>query len=120
MSSWKVTPDLLNWQWNQYQKGHHSRPNLMIHALTFVWVGAGVVLAGLGVLSGQWAWVGLGLMLYLGAMVAQGIGHQMEKKAPQSFLSPLDYIARFTLENWVTFPRFLLSGGFAKAWRSHN
>jgi hypothetical protein len=118
MAGWKVTPDLLNWQWSHYQAGHQSRPALMVHALTFVWVGGGIVLAGLGILSSQGAWVGLGLMLYLGAMAAQGVAHSFEKKRPEPFLSPLDFVVRFTLENLITFPRFLLSGGFAKAWRS--
>lgn len=120
MANWRVTPDVLNWQWKIYQQGHFSRPNLMIHALTFVWVGGGIVLAGLGVLSGQWVWVGLGLALYFGALIAQGVGHSLEKKRPHPYLSPVDFVVRFTLENLITFPRFLLSGGFAQAWRAHG
>lgn len=118
MAGWKVTPDLLNWQWNHYAAGHRSKHGLMIHALTFVWVGAGIVLTALGLLSRQGEWMLLGLLLYFGAMGAQAIAHSFEKKRPEPFLSPLDFVARFTLENLVTFPRFLITGGFAKAWRA--
>jgi hypothetical protein len=27
-------------------------------------------------------------------------------------------IARLLVEQWITFPRFVVSGGFARAWRS--
>mgnify|MGYP001562215664 FL=1 len=114
----KFTPDLFNWQWTQYPASHTVRANLMIHALTFVWVGGGVVLAGLGALSQQWSWLGMGLTLYGAAILAQELGHSFEEKRQAPFLSPLDFFARFTAENLVTFPRFLLSGAFAATWRS--
>lgn len=33
------------------------------------------------------------------------------------FRSPFDVLARLVVEPWVTFPRFVLSGGFVRAWR---
>jgi hypothetical protein len=33
------------------------------------------------------------------------------------FEGPLDVLSRIVLEQWITFPRFVLSGSFARAWR---
>jgi hypothetical protein len=51
-------------------------------------------------------------------MAVQGRGHRLEKNAPVPFRGPLDVLARIFVEQWVTFPRFVLSGGFARAWRA--
>jgi hypothetical protein len=41
----------------------------------------------------------------------QGRGHRREREAPAPFAGPGDFLARFLAEQWVTFPRFVLSGG---------
>jgi len=53
----------------------------------------------------------------LAAVASQGRGHAMEAARPVAFRGPADFVARFFVEQWVTFPRFVLSGGFAQAWR---
>ena len=50
-------------------------------------------------------------------LVVQGRGHRLEVKPPLLFLSRGDFAARLFVEQWVTFPRYVLSGGFARAWR---
>ena len=57
-----------------------------------------------------------GLALVLGAIVAQARGHRLEREAPQPFRSPVDALVRLAVEQFVTFPRFVLRGGFAHAW----
>jgi hypothetical protein len=44
--------------------------------------------------------------------------HRFEPEPPAPFRSRLDFAARLFSEQWVTFPRFVLSGGFARAWRA--
>ena len=51
------------------------------------------------------------------AVAAQGRGHKIEARPPAPFRSPLDVVARLLVEQLITFPRFVLSGGFARAWR---
>ena len=58
-----------------------------------------------------------GLVAMAVAMALQGKGHRLEQEPPARFRSPLDVIARIFAEQLVTFPRFVLSGGFARAWR---
>jgi len=49
-------------------------------------------------------------------VVAQGRGHKLETTAPAPFRGPADVAARLFVEQWITFPRFVFSGQFARAW----
>jgi hypothetical protein len=46
------------------------------------------------------------------ALVAQGRGHRLEREAPEPFKGAGDFVSRFIAEQWVTFPRFVLSGAW--------
>jgi hypothetical protein len=49
-------------------------------------------------------------------LILQGRGHKGEPRPPIRFSSPFNFVARFFLEQWINLPRFLLSGGFTRAW----
>ena len=100
---------LLRWQWSLYPDGHRDRRNLALHAATVPMFLAGTCALVVHPLAGG------GLML--AALIAQGRSHKLEKTAPVPFLGPFDVVKRFVVEQWITFPRFVLSGAFAKAWR---
>jgi hypothetical protein len=51
-------------------------------------------------------------------IAAQGRGHKGEATRPVPFRGPLDVVARLFVEQWLTFPRYVLSGGFAQAWQA--
>jgi len=111
-------------QWNNYRNVHHSRKNLLIHALTVpvfmagtLSVGAGIVLAIVGkasALGAAGAIVG-GLFAMVFAIGMQGVGHKSEEQPPEPFAGPKDVFARLFAEQWITFPRYVLSGQFARA-----
>jgi hypothetical protein len=105
---------LVRWQWSFYEANHRTRKNLLIHLFTAPLFPSGNVLlvTGAARLSLVTAGVGLGMMLV--ALAAQGAGHKSETSPPVPFRSPLDFVARFFVEQWVNLPRFLLGGG----WRS--
>jgi len=110
---------LLSWQWSQYTEAHQDRTNLALHALTapvFMLGSALVVTAPFS--SAPYVALAAGTGAALVALIAQGRGHRGESTTPAAFRSPLDFVLRFVAEQWVTFPRFVLSGGFARAWRS--
>jgi hypothetical protein len=50
------------------------------------------------------------------AILLQGRGHAIEVTRPVPFEGPLDVVARLFAEQWVTFPRYVLSGGLGRAW----
>ena len=108
--------DLVNWQWGLYSDVHSTRQNLLIHVLTVPVFQAGtLVLATTPVLG----WTGLaGLALMIAAIAAQGRGHRTETKPSVPFTGAGDFVSRFMVEQWINFPRYVLSGEFRRAWRS--
>jgi hypothetical protein len=108
---------LLRWQWSLYADGHHDRRNLLVHAGTNPLFLAGTCALATSPLTGV-AFAVAGPLAMIAVMAAQGRGHKLEQQAPLPFRGPGDLIARFFAEQWVTFPRFVLSGGFAAAWRA--
>ena len=107
---------LIAWQFRHYSEFHAARRNLVLHVLTVPLFQAGTLLLLTGWRSVWWLpLVGIGLMVT--AVAAQGRGHALEKNPPVPFNGPLDAPARIFLEQWLNFPRFVLSGGFSKAWR---
>ena len=108
---------LLSWQWATYPSAHTTRINLLIHivAVPFFQLGT-IALVGALVMGPLYAVFGLALMV--GAMAAQGRGHALEPQPPARFRGPGDVFARIMAEQWIAFPRFIVSGGFARAWRA--
>ena len=112
-----IRPNLLAWQWSDYVAKHRDRSNLLIHIVAVpLFQLATLVLAG--------ALVGRSLRLAMAAVVAmlaalvlQGRGHGREAEAPTPFDGAADFVSRFVVEQWVTFPRFVLSGAWADSLR---
>lgn len=109
---------LLAWQWAHYPGGHADRTNLLVHALTVPLFWSGLATLALAPLSGAPLGALAGLALMVVAIAAQGRTHRRERVAPLPFRGPLDVLARIVVEQLVTFPRFVVSGGFARAWRA--
>ncbi len=62
-------------------------------------------------------WLALGGMALTSVAIGlQGRGHRFESMRPAPFTGPLSAIARIWGEQWITFPRFVFSGGFLRAW----
>lgn len=104
----------LAWQYRHYPEFHGSRTNLIIHLITVPIFQLGTLLLT-GPLWGAWwlALVGVGMMVT--AMAAQGRGHGIEKNPPVPFAGPLDVLVRIFAEQWIAWPRWMISGGFADA-----
>ena len=67
--------------------------------------------------TGRWVAAGAWLLLMAVSFAAQGLGHAREANPAEPFTGPLNAIGRVFLEQWVTFPRYVLSGGWARALR---
>jgi len=106
----------MEWQWEQYPKAYRDRRNLLIHAATVPLFAAGVLLIVAAPWLGLWALVGGAALLPL-VMSMQGRGHCLESAAPVPFAGPFDVMSRIFVEQLITFPRFVLSGEFVRAWR---
>ena len=110
-------PDgLLGWQHRLYPDNHTLRSTLLVHvvAVPLFWIGC-VSLVAAPFTSPWVALGGVGLVL---ALALEGRAHKKEPNAPIPFRGPGDFVARFFVEQWITFPRWVLNGGFGRAWRS--
>ena len=110
--------ELVRWQRDGYPRYHRSRGNLLIHvaAVPIFLLGSVGLLASAVRLS--WELGAASLVGMVASMAAQGHGHRLEAVPPEPFTGPANALARIVLEQWVTFPRFLLSGGWSLAYRA--
>ena len=103
-----MVPKTLRTQWRDYPGVHANKVNLAVH-LVFVpvfMVGTVMFVTGLCTLS--IAAAAAGLLAMAAAMAAQGWGHGKEAVRPAGFASPVNALTRILLEQWVTFPGYVL------------
>jgi len=112
-----MRPNLLRWQYDAYHDYHADRVNLLIHIVAvpaFVaclgWLVAGVVAL-------RWTHAVTALVGASVAFAVQGIGHTREASPSIPFDGAADAGSRILAEQLITFPRFVLGGGFAAALR---
>ena len=110
---------LLAWQWSLYPGGHTTRTNLLIHILTVPLFQLGTLSLLISPVRGL-VFAIAGLLLMVMVMAAQGRGHVSEPQRPAPFRGPGDVLARIMTEQWIIFPRFLFSGGWARAWKAQT
>ena len=109
-----VRPRLLEWQWSDYSAKHQDRTNLRLHIFAVPLFEIAVITLIVGLATGSGLTVGLALIGMVLAVVIQGRGHRREREAPTPFAGPIDFVSRFFVEQWITFPRFVLSGGWSR------
>ncbi len=109
---------LLAWQWGLYAAGHRDRLSLLLHIATAPLFWVGTAMLAWAIYRGSAGAAVSGLALWLAALLTQGRGHAREREPPVPFDGPIDFASRFVVEQFVTFPRFVLSGGWLKAWRA--
>jgi hypothetical protein len=109
---------LLRWQFAGYARYHQSRVNLYWHAaLVPVFLVGNLVLV-IAIFRVSLLLAAIGFAATMMSLVIQGRGHAKEAVPPEPFTGPGNAIARILLEQWITFPRFLISGGWLRALRA--
>jgi hypothetical protein len=110
--------ELLRWQWQGYPRYHQSRANLLIHiVLVPVFILGNVVLV-VALAHASWAPALVALVAMVVSVTLQGRSHRQEATPPEPFTSAVNAVTRIFCEQWVTFPRFVMSGGWYRALRS--
>jgi hypothetical protein len=108
---------LLRWQWEGYPRYHRSRFNLLLHIAVVPVFLAGNVAFVVALAQPSWRFGIAAVVAMVLSVALQGRGHRQEPVPPEPFTSPLNAVSRIFLEQWVTFPRFVLSGSWARALR---
>ena len=107
----------LNQQWNDYPDRHRNKVNLLIHIVTvpLVWI-AGIqvvgslllMLSGLG--GGAFKVLVWAVIMIAVALFAQSHGNSMEATKPAPITDWKEFALNTAAEQFVTFPRFVLTG----------
>lgn len=109
---------LVRRQWEGYARYHRSRPNLLLHIVFVPLFLAGNVVLIIALAKHRWLLALAGAVLTALAIGVQGRGHREEPVPAEPFTGPLNALSRIFLEQWITFPRFVLSGGWIRALRA--
>lgn len=100
--------DILHKQWADYPRVHATRANFVVHLLTAPVFMGGTVAFFWGFCAVSVTLSVAGLLAMIGAVAAQAWGHKKEGQPPAPFTSRTNAFARIILEQWVTFPRYVL------------
>jgi Protein of unknown function (DUF962) len=110
--------ELLRWQWQGYPRYHHSRANLALHIIVVPLFLVGNVAFIVALVQQWWFTAVVAVAVMLVSVTLQGRGHRQEAVPPEPFTSAFNAASRIFFEQWVTFPRFVLSGGWSRAMRA--
>lgn len=114
----KRLPNLHAWQWRTYSDNHQHAANLILHIIAVpIFIVAALSLAN-GLFTFSFRALVLGVIGILASLALQARGHKLEAVQPEPFSGRKDAIGRLLVEQFVTFPRFLLSGQWWRNWRN--
>lgn len=103
-----------------YPKYHRNRVNLLIHLVAVPLFVASVFGALWFAFQGQLFLAAAFLIGPAISLASQGYGHKLEEAPPIPFSGPGNYIKRILIEQFLSFPRFVISGGWFAAFRAKN
>lgn len=103
---------VIAWQWRYYAAWHQDRLNLLLHMATVPLFAAGVLAAARQAFFGEWFGASIAAALALVALGIQWLGHLREPARAPDAGNPIDWLRRVLAEQFITFPRFVLSGGW--------
>jgi len=109
--------ELLRWQWEGYPRYHRTRFNLLLHIVVVPLFLAGNIALVVAAVQAAWLAAAGGAAAMVVSVGLQGRGHRQEPTPPEPFTGPVNAVSRIFLEQWVTFPRFVLSGGWRRTLR---
>ena len=116
----KRHPNLLAWQWRHYASQHRHPTNLLLHLIAGPLFLLSLILLLIGLWHLRFVPLALGSIGLIASLALQAHGHRLEQQTAEPFASKGDALKRLLLEQCVTFPRFLFSGAWWRAWRQRR
>ena len=109
--------NLVSWQWEGYPSFHQSRLNLAVHLVAVPAFVASVLNVAWSLSQLAWVPAAVSLGVAVVAFAAQAVGHGREQNPAIPFAGASDALSRIVLEQFLTFPRFVVTGGWWRAWQ---
>ena len=103
---------VLQWQWSGYSAAHQNRINLLLHLIAVPLFMSATLLAIYALVGFSFSALAGAALGFLVSLIIQGRGHKLEATQPEPFKGGSDFIVRLFAEQWITFPRFVLTGGW--------
>ncbi|RRV05164.1 DUF962 domain-containing protein [Pseudomonas sp. v388] len=116
----KRHPNLHTWQWRHYADDHRHPANLVLHLIAVPMFILAVLLILDGLFSLSFTSIAIGVIGLIAALGFQRQGHRLEKQSAEPSSDRGDAIKRLLVEQFVTFPRFVLSGAWWRAWKQRH
>jgi phage terminase small subunit len=116
----KRHPNLHAWQWRNYAVNHRHPANLVLHLIAVPMFILGTLLIIDGLFSFSFSSLAIGVIGLIAALGFQRHGHTLEKQSPELFANQGDAVKRLLVEQFITFPRFVLSGAWWRAWKERH
>ena len=116
----KRHPNLPAWQWRAYPNNHQHPTNLVLHLIAVPLFIVAFLLIACGVFGLNLANFAIGVIGVIAALGLQRHGHTLEAQASEPFSDRKDAVSRLLVEQFLTFPRYVLSGGLWLAWRERH
>lgn len=110
--------ELLEWQWYGYNQFHQSRTNLFIHIVAVPLFVLCTLASLIFLLQLNWLVAIANIVIAMLAMAIQGFGHSKEMNPANAFSSTGQASVRILSEQFITFPRFVITGGWYRAVRA--
>lgn len=101
----------LQWQWSGYSAAHQNRTNLLVHIIAVPLFMLATLLTVYALVRFSFPALAAAALGLLVSLLLQRSGHKLEATQPEPFKGGLDFILRLLAEQWITFPRFVLTGG---------
>ena len=105
-------------QWSDYPGKHRDRTNLLLHIVAVPLFQIAMLALLYGIVARSILAAALGVAGMAVSIAAEGRGHRLEAEPPAPFDGPRDFVRRFVAEQWVTVPRFVLSGAWYRNLRA--
>ncbi len=109
---------LIAWQWATYERNHRDRLSLLLHFVAVPAFVAGVLSSLRLLFMGLYPQAAVMLVVAALAYLVQGIANKREAEPSVPFDGAWDAISRIFTEQFITFPRFVFTGGFTRNFAS--
>ena len=112
--------EIIKWQWEGYSKAHQSRANLFIHIILVPLFIISFLSLLLSIFRFDLISIVSSFFIMMMSFGLQGIGHSKEINPAEPFTSIKNAVLRIFLEQFYTFPKFVITGAWYRTLRGQS